>query len=281
MSHGRYWLIGAGVLVIAALVGTVGLNPSRPVPGPGPGSRSSDAAASVGFRTLPPGSKLPSGAQCARWVRAAPSPEIRPSNEAYNQAAGQHVGPELFPRGDAPQAALLAPRISGEFTGTTQQILEWAACKWGISQDIVFAQAAAESTWRQNYLGDWGTEGARCPPGYGTGADGRPGECPQSVGILQTKYLLWKAAWPGLATSTAMNADVAYAIWRSCFDGYEIWLENSAPRTRPYHAGDLWGCVGRWFAGSWYTPPADRYIGRVKELLRKRVWIQPSFLYGG
>jgi len=275
MSHGRSWLIGAGVLVITALVGTLGLYSPRP------GSRSPDAAASVDFRTLPPGSKLPSAAQCARWVRAAPSPEIRPANEADNHAAGQHVGPGFFPRGDAPRVRLLAPLISGDFTGTTQQILEWAACKWGISQDIVFAQAAAESTWRQNYLGDWGTEAAGCLPGHGTGADGRPGQCPQSVGILQTKYRLWKAAWPGLAASTAMNADVAYAIWRSCFDGYEIWLKNSAPRAQPYHAGDLWGCIGRWFAGSWYTPPADRYIRRVKELLRKRVWVQPSFLYGG
>ena len=51
----------------------------------------------------------------------------------------------------------LAPRINGDFTGTTEEILRWAACKWGIGQDIVFAQAAVESWWRQDNLGDWGT----------------------------------------------------------------------------------------------------------------------------
>jgi hypothetical protein len=39
-------------------------------------------------------------------------------------------------------------------TGTTREILRWAACKWGIDQSIVFAQAAVESWWRQTTMGD-------------------------------------------------------------------------------------------------------------------------------
>ena len=229
------------------------------------------------FRTLQPGARLPSGAQCARWVRASPDLEIRPGNQPFNRTAGQRLGPGFLPTGDRPQAKRLAARINGDFTGTTQEILRWAACKWGIDQNIVFAQAAAESSWQQDKLGDWGTDGTRCPPGHGLGADGRPGECPQSYGILQDRYPYWRAAWPGIAASTAMNADVAYAVWRSCYDGYEIWLRNTAPPAQPYRAGGLWGCVGRWFAGSWYTPAADSYIRRVQELLRQRVWDQPRF----
>ena len=147
-------------------------------------------------------------------------------NTTFNDTIGQRVGPGFFPAGDSPQVKTLTPLISGDFTGTTEEILRWAACKWGISQDIVFAQAAVESWWRQSTLGDWGTEAKFCPPGHGLGTDGRPGECPQSYGILQNRYPYEEASWPGIGTSTAMNADAAYAIWRSCYDGYEVWLNN-------------------------------------------------------
>ncbi|MDR0343778.1 MAG: hypothetical protein LBI49_11875 [Nocardiopsaceae bacterium] len=71
-----------------------------------------------------------------------------------------------------------------------------------------------------------------------------------------------------------------YNIWRSCYNGYEVWL-NNGPRGRPYHAGDAWGCVGRWFAGKWYTPAAVGYIRRVEQFLRERIWTRPGFARPG
>jgi hypothetical protein len=276
LRAGRAWLVGVALLITgAAAVIVYCAPPTSPVPGTFPAT-----AAPIHFRTLPPGAQLPSGAQCARWVRASPSQENRPANELFNHTVGQHVGPGFFPAGDSPLAKRLAPRIGGDFTGTTKEILRWAACKWGINQDIVFAQAAVESWWQQGQLGDWGTNPLRCPEGHDIGAEGRAGVCPQSYGILQNKYPVEWAAWPGIRRSTAMNADAAYAIWRSCYDGYEVWLNNQ-PRGRPYHAGDVWGCVGRWFAGTWYTPAAAGYIRRVGELLRERVWTQPGFARPG
>lgn len=239
-------------------------------------ARAAVPSAPVHFRTLPPGAPLPSGAQCARWVRASPSRENRPANAIFDHTVGQQVGPGFFPAGDRPQAKALASRIDGGFTGTTQDILRWAACKWGINQYIVFAQAAAESWWRQRQLGDWGTNPFLCPQGHSIGATGRPGVCPQSYGILQNRFPVERSAWPGIGTSTAMNADAAYAIWRSCYDGYEVWL-NKVPHGRRYRAGDVWGCVGRWFAGQWHTPSATGYVHRVQRLLRERIWAQPSF----
>jgi autotransporter family porin len=234
------------------------------------------ASQPVYFSTLPPGAELPSGAECARLVQASPSPENRPANKQFNATVGSPVGPGFFPAGDSPQVKALVPRIDGDFTGTTQDILRWVACKWGIDQNIVFAQAAVESWWDQNELGDWQYDAKNCAPGYGLGADGRPGQCPESFGIVQNKYIYEKPAWSGFSTSTAMNVDAAYAIWRSCYDGYEVWLNNQ-PRGGQYHAGDVWGCIGRWNAGSWYTPEADRYIAMVEEYLHDRIWEQPSF----
>lgn len=236
------------------------------------------AKPAVYFHTLPPGAKLPSSAECARLVNESPSPELRPTNARFNHRRGQHVPPGFFPQGDSSQVEQLAPLINGDFTGTTEDILRWAACKWGIDQDVVFAQAAVESAWQQNFLGDWTTDATRCPPDHGLGADGVAGQCPESYGILQNNFPFEQAAWPGIALSTAMNADVTYAIWRSCYNGDEIWLNNE-PQGRPYTAGDLWGCVGRWFAGSWYTSAADRYISRVQQYLSERIWLQPTFAH--
>jgi len=228
------------------------------------------------FGTVPPGGALPSGAQCATWVRSRPIPENKGVNRQANRTTGHRIPGEFFD-GDEPRAAQrIAPRVDGQFTGTTAEILRWAACKWGIDEDLVRAQAAIESWWRQDTRGDWGTDAAACAPGHGLGADGRPGECPQSYGILQDRYPYQKTAWPGIATSTAMNADIAYAIWRACFEGYETWL-NTVERGRTYAAGDAWGCMGRWFSGRWHTTASEEYVGRVRGYLDQRIWEQNDF----
>ena len=103
---------------------------TSPSPRATPTASPAAPAAPAFFGTLPPGAALPSGAQCARWVLARPSPENKGANQPFNHATGQHVGSSFFPAGDTPQAdALLAPRIDGDFTGTTSEILRWAACK--------------------------------------------------------------------------------------------------------------------------------------------------------
>ena len=240
----------------------------------------SPGAKSPYFRTLPPGAKLPTGAQCARLVNAAPRGESKAANKPYNTHKGSRVGSKFFPTApgsDNPLAQQrLAPRINGDFTGTTIDILRWAACKWGIDQDIVLAQAAVESWWQQDTLGDFGTDAAACLPGHKIGQDGKPGECPQSYGILQNRYPYEDGGWPAIARSTAMNADAAYAIWRACYDGYETWL-NTVPRGTQYKAGDAWGCVGRWFAGRWRTSAALGYIAKVKQYRREKIWLTPDF----
>lgn len=269
ISHKRGCLIVIALLVIISSVAATSITT---------GTRDSLASQQndIYFHTLPPNATLPSGAACARLIRASPRPESKATNARFNLTTGHHVPSGFFPAGDSPQAAELAPLITGDFTGTTQQILEWAACKWGIDQDVVFAQAAVESWWQQGQLGDWTANAELCAPSHGIGADGTPGMCPQSYGILQNRYSQEKSAWPGISVSTAMNADAAYAIWRSCYDGDEIWL-NNVPQGQPYQAGDLWGCVGRWFTGEWHTPGAQGYIDAVKEYMSEQVWLQPYF----
>jgi len=272
------------VLVACASLSGAGSASAATTTGSASAATTTGSAASVAkavyFHTLPPGAKLPTDAECARLVNAAPSRENKAANKPFNTRKGTHVGARFFPTApgsDNPLAEkTLAPRIDGNFTGTTMDILRWTACKWGIDQDIVFAQAAVESWWQQDTLGDFGSDAAACLPGHKIGQDGRPGECPQSYGILQNRYPYENGGWPAIATSTAMNADAAYAIWRACYDGYETWL-NSVPRGTQYSRGDAWGCVGRWFAGRWRTSAALGYIAKVKQYMREKIWLEADF----
>jgi hypothetical protein len=224
------------------------------------------------FGTLAPGSALPSSGECAARVRS--TTEVRPGNAGPNGTRGHAFAP-----GYAWAAAELA-RVDGAFTGTTDEIVQWAACKWGIDEDIARAQVAKESWWHQSNRGDWGSyRASECPPGHPSGADGWPGSCPQSLGIGQVRFSSGNQAFPGVEQSTAMNLDYTYAMWRSCYDGHERWL-NHVQRGRDYGPGDVWGCVGRWFAGRWHTPAAEGYIAAVQGYLDQRIWETGDFRSG-
>src|SRR5581483_8351475 len=83
------------------------------------------ASAEARFATLPPGSALPSGAECAaRMHRRGWEP--RPENAAANETPGV-TGVRIDGAGERGQE-LLAARIDGAFSGTTDEIIQWAAC---------------------------------------------------------------------------------------------------------------------------------------------------------
>jgi autotransporter family porin len=219
------------------------------------------------FSTLPPGSALPSDATCAAEVRSAA--ETRSKNNTANHTKGTQKNLTTpYP---------LFSRVDGNFTGTTDEIIQWAACKWGIDEDIVRAQSAAESWWDQSSIGDFASDSTACVPGHGIGVDGHPGQCPDSGGLLSLTYRYYQNGFPEAMTSTAYNVDYVLAWWRACYEGQITWL-NTVDRGSQYAAGDAWGCVGTWYAGRWHTAAAEGYITTVKNYLAEKVWTTPSFL---
>ena len=73
-------------------------------------------------------------------------------------------------------------------------------------------------------------------------------------------------ASPWSERSTAYSVDFYAAVIRGCYEGWDTWLGHG------YHKGDLWGCLGRWFSGGWYTAPARTYIAHVKRQMHDKVW---------
>ena len=167
--------------------------------------------------------------------------------------------------------------MTGNFTGTTDEIIQWASCKWGFDEDTVRAQAVKESWWFQRAGGDFTTDPSRCATDHGIGVDGRPGECPESAGIMQVRLPYHPWAFPWASRSTSQNLDYALAVRRNCYEGYDTWF-NNVERGRDYTAGDLWGCIGAWFSGRWYTPPSVTYFNDVQRILAERTWTTPGFI---
>ncbi len=262
---------GSGVHVVLDVVGYVaGPNTGNPVttttidpysttttttttsPPPGSGD----------FETLPVGAALPSGAECAARVR--PAAEVRPENSGANNTRGN--------RSNANNRSDWAgfDRVDGDYSGTTDEIIQWAACKWGIDVDVARAQVVKESFWYQSANGDNG----------------------ESWGLGQVRDTAHQSAFEysvNARNSSAYNLDYTYAVWRACFEGVYTWL-NTVERGATYGPGDLWGCTGVWFSGRWYTQAAINYIEGgdtgaygdigVKQHLAARTWETPSFING-
>ncbi|MGB3737213.1 MAG: hypothetical protein WA964_19825 [Ilumatobacter sp.] len=223
------------------------------------------------FATLPPGSALPSAAQCAARVR--PAAENRPENAVANATSGTGANDRY-------------PRVDGDFTGTTDEILQWAACKWGIDEDIVRAQVVRESYWKQSTLGDFNGDPSTCSPYFGignyppqyTGDSQHNGQCPESFGLAQVRWLYHQEGFEDANSigSSAYNVDYTYAVWRDCYEGNLTWL-NDVEGRGDYRAGDVEGCLGVWFAGRWYTAGAVEYISVVRGHLADRPWERADF----
>ena len=225
------------------------------------------------FTLLPPGTTLPSDSECAARVRRA-AWEPRPTNAQANRTTPP-AGYTFTVYSGMTNHEWYARRVTGQFTGTTDEIIQWAACKWGLDEDILRAQAVTESYWYQNDkdgngnpvsgrgYGDWG----HCAGGP-YGADG-----PASFGLMQVKHCATHdhgasdTTLPWIETSTAANVDYQSMVMRACYNGDD------------YHhvSGDIWGCVGRWYSGEWHSPAAENYIAAVKQHLARRTWAGAGF----
>jgi hypothetical protein len=219
--------------VLAPATAQAGLEKNRPV---GWGPRTSKAAAKLVTRN---------------------GFEPRPENRAANRRI---PGPKLLKAWRKRSEMPYARYVDGRFRGTTDEIIQWAAHKWGIDTNLMRAVATVESWWQMSTLGDNGDS-------FGLYQVRRPYHCWGDCRIA--RYF------------TAFNADYYGGIIRSYFDGLQTWLKRETDNGKPYRAGDLWGSMGAWYSGRWWGPPSrpvEPYLDMVKFRKNEKTWLQPYFV---
>lgn len=147
--------------------------------------------------------------------------------------------------------------MTGAFVGTTDEIFQWGAWKWGLPEDVLRAVAVGESNWEMHYNGDGG----------------------RSWGLMQIKNVeQWHGGTYDLSRrSTAFNVDYYAGMVRHYFEVCASWMVHQTHGGHSYGPGDFWGAVGSWYSGDWHSPASERYVAYVKRRMTDKPWERPAF----
>ena len=216
--------------------------PTSPPPPPPPPPTGTPGTPIVSWRAA--GSQPLTDAQAAALV--SPRAEVHSDNVTANHYvptaseltafhnAVYGAGPNAGRRADAYNPLL--KYVSGGFTGTTDEIIQWAAHKWGIPEDVLRAVAVNETHWHQGAMGDRrdGVNASLYPAQSRIDSD----SVYESLGLTQVKRRPDGSMNPGTEPlrweSTAFNVDYASAGIRYYFDGYCGWCNPG------YAPGQAW-----------------------------------------
>ena len=216
------------------------------------------AGAATASTLTPVGAPLLTDAQAAAKVQRSPW-EPRPANAKANLRVPTASELSTFNSytGQWGSCEHLRRRVTGKFTGTTDEILQWAAWKWGLPENVVRAVAVNESWWNMSAVGDGGL----------------------SFGLTQIKNVSkWHGGtYPLSAKATAFNVDYWAGMVRHYYEGCAGWMKDYAAPGYTYRAGDVWGSLGAWYSGQWHDAGANTYIAQVKAHRDARTWAKPGF----
>ena len=175
--------------------------------------------------------------------------EPRPQNSQANRRVPTRSQLSYFRSHENPSNNPYYRQVTGHFRGTTDEIIQWAAYKWGIKPNLLRAVAATESWWVMSFRGDSG----------------------DSYGLFQVR-VPYHCCAPLIGDSTAFNADYYGSEIRGYYDGRMTWLNTVSGNGRRYRKGDLWGSVGAWYSGRWHAHGTGVYIKKVTNDLHQQVW---------
>ena len=243
------------------------------------------------FSTLPRSAPLPSDAICAAeipWVPEVVSGNLAPNSTKPTSSQLQSYTNNGYAWNPYNGTWAFA-RVDGQYTGTTDMIFRWAACKWGIDEDVVRAQASNEH-WSWDQLdsgGDKRYSESQCVNGEFSLWNYECVDCCyQTWSDFQTKVITNWQTWPMIHTSTAFAADYRFADQRACMDGdYAGYFVNKPAYNGHTYAGDIasgnlsvifWGCLGWHYSGEWYdgnsSSGAVYYINALKQTYTEKPW---------
>lgn len=216
--------------------------------------------------------------------------ETRPDNAPFNtyvptdaELAAFHSASSSF----SPLSKYVDGR-DGLTNPSTDDLIQWAAAKWGIPVNWLRSEYVIESNSHQL---DCTSSSHACEPSggpAGTAVGGRGfGDCAASgegpaaavhapgcasgvytsVGITQVKEqsCCHPGTFPLAWKSTAFNVDYQASILRYYFDGLATWTSFN-------YKGQEWASIGAWFSPGSNDAGAQNYQHEVQGVLARRGW---------
>ncbi|MGA2012201.1 MAG: hypothetical protein ABSH51_16995 [Solirubrobacteraceae bacterium] len=231
----------------------------------------------------PPGTLPESDALAASQV--TPEPENRPSNRAANAYVPSNFELARFRSIQGPngETSIQENPLNAYVTGrdgladpSTDDLMQWAAHKWGIPEDWIRALAVYESWWRQDAIGDLRGVSRASYGEFPVQARAPRRRVFEEMGINQIEWLPNETINPGTGRlrwlSTAFALDYMGATIRYYYDG------DCDACGAGYSAGQQWASIAAWHAPRpWNNPAATSYISSLQAILAARTWTTPGF----
>jgi hypothetical protein len=238
----------------------------------------------------------------AAALLVTPEPETRPDNDKpFRIGAVLHPAPNVYRPTATQLRAFRGSRTSlnqpalgfnpyfrhvdgldGLHDPTTDELIQWAAHKWGIPENWLRAEYVLESNWSMWQLGDDTPVTKAAYTEYPLQAR-IPGvlRVYQSLGIAQVRWApdgsVNVGADPLRWESEAFNIDYQASMLRLFYDDPDA--ARTAWGDKTYAPCEKWNSVGAWFSSyPWLNSGQEQYIKTVQQLLADRAWRSPDFL---
>ena len=172
--------------------------------------------------------------------------------------------------------------LDGLRAPSTDDLIQWAAHKWGIPEDWLRAEYVQESYWNAFQRGDEALVSSSWYQRYPVQARIPDRlDVDQSLGITQVKWLPDGSVGAGTEPlrweSTAFNVDYQAAMVRFYYDNpggtRAAWGDST------YAPCQAWRSIGGWYEPyPWANSGQERYIAAVQQQLRNREWVAATFV---
>lgn len=165
---------------------------------------------------------------------------------------------------------------------STDDLIQWAAHKWGIPENWLRAEYVRESYWNGFQLGDETTVSRSWYRLYPYQAQVPHSlDVYQSMGVSQVKWIPDGSVGAGTEPlrwrSTAFNLDYQAAMVRFYYDNPSGARSSWGDRT--YAPCEKWSSIGGWFEPyPWHNAGQRQYVSQVQHYLRGRDWTTPTFV---
>jgi hypothetical protein len=173
--------------------------------------------------------------------------------------------------------------LDGLRHSSTDDLIQWAAHKWGIPEDWLRAQYVDESYWNNFQLGDDTVIAASWYAKYPFQArdPNSSSKAYQSMGITQLRWAPDGSLNPGSEPlrwlSTAFNVDWQAATVRFYYDNPQ--RSRSSWGDTSYQPCQQWNSIGGWNSPyPWGNAAQHNYIHNVQGILSSRTWTTSSFV---